>query len=260
MQKQRKDHTPGLDKTLPITVPQMFDSWLDETSTRLRREIYPLVTLSYAQSLDGSIALQRGTPLPLSGVESTRMTHLLRASHNAILVGIGTIDSDDPLLTVRHAEGESPIPVILDSHLRTSEKARIFHNPKKPIIACLEDEANSTKAQVLAQAGATLLPVPGDMDGHISLLFLLKSLLQQGIESVMVEGGATIIAAFLRQGLVDRVVLTITPFYVGGLQALEDSISESSNPLLELKNAKMESIGKDFVIFGELENQKRFQN
>jgi len=232
----------------------MLDTWLDETSTRLRRETRPLVTLSYAQSLDGSIALRRGTPLALSGMEAMRVTHRLRAAHKAILVGIGTIESDDPQLTVRHAKGESSIPVILDSHLRISENTRLFHHPKRPVIACLEDEANSTKAQVLARAGATLLPVPEDMDGHISLLFLLKSLFQQGIESVMVEGGATVISAFLRQGLVDRVVLTITPFFVGGLKALEDPVSESLSPLLELKNAKVDSIEKDFVVFGELEN------
>lgn len=248
------DHMLDLEVALPNKISQMLNAWLDETSTRLRRETRPLVTLSYAQSLDGSIALDRGAPLPLSGAESMRMTHLLRASHDAILVGIGTVESDNPLLTVRLAEGESPIPVILDSHLRTSENARIFHHPKRPVIACLEDEANSTKAQVLTRSGATLLPVPGAMDGHLSLLFLLKSLLQQGIESVMVEGGATVISAFLRQGLVDRVVLTITPFFVGGLKALEDPVGESVSPLLELKNAKVDSIGKDFVIYGDLEN------
>jgi GTP cyclohydrolase II len=231
----------------------MLDTWLDKTCTRLRRETHPLVTLSYAQSLDGSIALERGAPLALSGMESTRMTHRLRVAHDAIIVGIGTVESDDPQLTVRHAEGESPIPVILDSYLRTSDHARIFHHPKKPVIACLEDEANSNKALVLAQTGATILPIKADRDGHISLPDLLNALHQRGIESVMVEGGATVITAFLRQGLVDRAVLTIAPVFVGGLKALENPVGTPANELLQLKNVKVEAVGNDFVFFGELD-------
>lgn len=232
----------------------MLDTWLDETAIRLLRETHPLVTLSYAQSLDGSISLQkRGKPLALSGTESMRMTHRLRAAHDAILVGIGTIEADNPHLTVRLADGESPIPVILDSHLRTSANARIFLHPKKPLIACLEDEANSKKAQALAQTGATILPIKGDRGGHISLPDLLTILLHQGIKSVMVEGGATVIAAFLQQGLVDRVVLTIAPVFVGGLKALENPVGTPPNELLQLKNANIEAVGNDFVIFGELD-------
>ena len=231
----------------------MLDTWLDETSTRLRRETDPLVTLSYAQSLDGSISLQRGKPLPLSGAESMRLTHRLRASHDAILVGIGTVESDDPQLTVRQVAGESPVPVILDSHLRTSANARVFHHPKKPLLACLEAEAKTEKAQVIAKAGATLLPVGGDKDGHISLSDLLNSLYQRGIKSVMVEGGATVIAAFLRKGLVDRVVVTIAPVFVGGLNAVEKPVGAPANGLLKLKDAKVEAVGNDFVIYGEFD-------
>jgi riboflavin-specific deaminase-like protein len=231
----------------------MLETWLVESATRLRRENRPLITLSYAQSLDGSIALERGSPLAISGVESTRMTHRLRAAHDAIIVGIGTVESDDPQLTVRQAEGESPIPVILDSHLRTSEKARIFQHPRKPIIACLENAVISNKAQVLTRAGATILPVPGDKDGHISLPGLLELLRGQEIESIMVEGGATVITAFLQQDLVDRVVLTIAPIFIGGLKALEKPVGLPANKLLNLKNVNVEAVGNDLVVFSELD-------
>jgi riboflavin-specific deaminase-like protein len=231
----------------------MLETWLVESATRLRRENRPLITLSYAQSLDGSIALERGSPLAISGVESTRMTHRLRAAHDAIIVGIGTVESDDPQLTVRQAEGESPIPVILDSHLRTSEKARIFQHPRKPIIACLENAVFSNKAQVLTRAGATILPVPGDKDGHISLPGLLELLRGQEIESIMVEGGATVITAFLQQDLVDRVVLTIAPIFIGGLKALEKPVGLPANKLLNLKNVNVEAVGNDLVVFSELD-------
>jgi 3,4-dihydroxy 2-butanone 4-phosphate synthase/GTP cyclohydrolase II len=231
----------------------MLDTWLDETTALMRRETHSLVTLSYAQSLDGSIAMVRGAPLTLSCMESTKMTHHLRASHDAIIVGIGTVESDNPLLTVRHARGESPIPVILDSHLRTSVDARIFLHPKKPVIACLVDEENSSRAKALSRAGATILPIKVDEDGRISLPDLLNALHQRGIKSVMVEGGAGVISAFLRQGLVDRAVLTVTPVFVGGLKALENTLCTPGNQLVILKDAMVESVGNDFVIFGKLD-------
>src|SRR5690606_10285843 len=91
----------------------------------------PFVTLSYAQSLDGSIAIRSGEPLVLSGPESLCFTHHLRSIHDGILVGIGTVLSDDPQLTVRHCEGESPQPIVLDSQLRIPSTARLCCLPDK---------------------------------------------------------------------------------------------------------------------------------
>jgi len=222
-------------------------SWLKESGARLFVEGHPLVTLSYAQSLDGSIARERGKPLSLSGPESMRLTHQLRAAHDAILVGIGTVQADDPQLTVRLVEGESPTPIILDSKLEISPNARLFQNPKKPIVICLESKVDSIQARDLLRAGATLLPVKVDSEGRLSLLHLLKELPHRGITSVMVEGGAKVIAAFIRQNLVDRVMLTITPVYVGGLKALERSLSDSP----ELHETRVFPAGRDIIFLGE---------
>ncbi|MCK4899238.1 MAG: RibD family protein, partial [Anaerolineales bacterium] len=87
----------------------------------------PLVTLSYAQSLDGSIAVRRGSPLSLSSPEAMTLTHRLRAAHETILVGIGTVLADNPRLTVRLVEGRNPQPIILDSHLRLFLDANLLH-------------------------------------------------------------------------------------------------------------------------------------
>ena len=84
----------------------------------------PRVTLTYAQSLDGSITARSGAPLSLSGAESLHYTHQLRAAHDAILVGIGTVLSDDPRLDVRLVTGPSPRPIVLDSELRCPVTAR----------------------------------------------------------------------------------------------------------------------------------------
>jgi GTP cyclohydrolase II len=222
-------------------------SWLEESRTRFHVESRPLVTLSYAQSLDGSIARERGKPLALSGPESMRLTHQLRAAHDAILVGIGTVIADNPQLTVRLVEGESPIPVILDSRLEISPQAKLFQNQKKPILVCLELETASGNAQELIHNGATLMLVKSDDDGHIALPQLLKGLSQRGIKSVMVEGGAKVIRAFLQQKLVDRVMLTITPAYVGGLKALEHPLSDSP----ELSETRIFPAGRDIIFLGE---------
>ncbi len=222
-------------------------SWLEESSARLYVEGRTLVTLSYAQSLDGSIARERGKPLALSGPESMRLTHQLRAAQDAILVGIGTVQADNPQLTVRLVEGKSPTPIILDSKLAISPQAKLFQNTKKPILACLESKADSTKARDLLRKGASLLTVKADDEGHLSLPHLLKELPGRGITSVMVEGGAKVIGAFIRQNLVDRVMLTITPVYVGGLKALEHPLNDS--PVLS--ETKVFPAGRDIIFLGE---------
>ena len=90
----------------------------------------PFVTLSYAQSLDGSIAARRGEALGLSGPESLRLTHRLRSMHDAILVGIGTVLSDNPRLTVRLVNGQNPRPIVVDSRLRIPLNCRLFAENK----------------------------------------------------------------------------------------------------------------------------------
>ncbi len=108
----------------------LFERWLEETA-HLNRPGRPLVTLSYAQDLDGSIAKRRGEPTSISGPESLEFTHRLRAAHDAILVGIGTVISDDPQLNVRFAKGNDPQIVVLDSQLRLPLQSKLLENSKK---------------------------------------------------------------------------------------------------------------------------------
>ena len=88
----------------------------------------PFTTLSYAQSLDGSLALHAGEPYLISGRGSLKLTHMLRAEHDAILVGIGTILADNPQLNVRLTAGADPQTIILDSQLRTPPESKVFEN------------------------------------------------------------------------------------------------------------------------------------
>ncbi len=209
----------------------------------------PFVTLSYAQSVDGSITRQRGQPLALSGTESLTLTHQLRTSHDAILVGIGTVLADDPRLTVRLVAGPDPQPVIVDSQLRLPLTARLLtEHPRKPMVATTET-ADPQKTAALQDAGATVIRLPATANGQVSLPALLACLDKHGIRSLMVEGGANIITSFLAEQLVDRLVITVAPLLVGGLNAVGNL---NGHGLPQLKNTQSQWLGKDMIFSGDV--------
>jgi 3,4-dihydroxy 2-butanone 4-phosphate synthase/GTP cyclohydrolase II len=223
----------------------------------------PFVTLTYAQSLDGSIAATSQKPLRISGPETMELTHALRAAHDGILVGINTVLSDDPQLTVRHAAGEHPRPVVLDTTLRCPQTARLLTEPgPAPIIATSAD-ADAQKQNVLESAGATVLRLDCDPTGGICLDALLDALHQAGIHSLMVEGGGEVITSFLRRRRVDYLIVTVAPMLVGGVHALRglaapdpESFSGDGQPsdapaaFPQIQNIQYRWVGKDLVLEG----------
>ena len=221
-----------------------------------QRSTRPFVTLSYAQSLDGSIALRADAPLAISGAESLRLTHRLRAEHDAILVGIGTVLADDPSLTARHAAGKSPRPIVLDSFLSIPTDARIFNHPRPPVIVTSEN-APVRRVQKFIERGITVLSLSAAENG-ISLPELLAALPKMGIRSVMVEGGARVLTSFLREKLVDWALITIAPHFVGGLRAIPEtplltvppSAKISDFPKLNEWQARI--FGQDLVVWGSV--------
>ncbi len=211
----------------------------------------PFVTLSYAQSLDGSITARRGEPLAISGPESMEMTHRLRAEHDAILVGIGTVLSDDPRLSVRLVDGLNPQPIIVDSQLRCPLTARLLENDKPPWIATTE-EADFARQNALESVGAHILRLPATKNGLVDLPELLVKLTEMGIRSLMVEGGAAIISSFLSAHLVDRLVLTIAPMLVGGLNAVAREPDSNGIALPRLFRTHYQKLGNDIILLGYL--------
>ena len=213
----------------------------------------PFVTLTYAQSLDGSIATADGQPLAISGSEALSMTHDLRASHDAILVGIGTILSDDPRLNVRHTEGAHPQPVVLDTRLRFPPDARLLScDGPKPIIATNEQAPDRRKAELEAQ-GATVIRLSCDHDG-ICLDALLDALGERGIVSVMVEGGSEVITSFLNRRLVNHLIITVAPMFVGGKSSIKGLLagqSENDPEFPRIDNIQYRWLGTDLVIQGD---------
>jgi 3,4-dihydroxy 2-butanone 4-phosphate synthase/GTP cyclohydrolase II len=222
----------------------------------------PLVTLAYAQSLDGSIASVGGKPLALSSAEALTLTHAVRAAHDAILVGIGCVIADNPRLTVRLIPGRSPQPVVVDSRLRCPLSANLLSsNGTSPWIVTT-DKANKKSQKLLEKAGARVIRVKSPSGSRIDLSALLATLASMGVSSVMVEGGARIITSFLSDHLVDQVVVTIAPLLVGGLRAVQampraewaidgSAKSHTSRPFPRLINTYYERVGSDFVIRGD---------
>jgi GTP cyclohydrolase II len=224
---------------------------LAQASRRAAAEARPYVTLSYAQSIDGSIACRPGRPLALSCREAMVFTHTLRSIHDGILVGIGTILADNPLLTVRHVNGKSPRPVIVDGRLRFPADAHALRQHRKmPWIATAE-EPDTAREQALVKAGVKVLHIPFDRDGLIDLTLLLMQLRELKIRSLMVEGGAQIITSFLKHRLVDQLVLTVAPVYIGGMQAVWPLQLNPVNPP-RLENMAWEMCGSDLVMRADI--------
>lgn len=212
----------------------------------------PFITLTFAQSLDGSIAASRGERTALSGPESLQMTHRLRAAHDGILVGIGTILSDDPELTAREVPGDHPIPIVLDSHLRTSPTARVIRVPPAPWILC-EPQAPASRRKALEGAGARVLAVRGQDDRGLDGPGAVQLLRSEGIERLMVEGGSRVISSFLGLCLADLLVLTIAPSFLGGLPAIAGA--DGIRRLPSLTNPHWLQLGQDMVLWGELQSE-----
>ena len=218
------------------------------------REGRPFVTLSYAQSLDGSIAARRGEPTAISGPEALRLTHQLRAVHDAILVGIGTVLADDPQLTVRLVRGRDPQPVVLDSRLRFPLWARLLREGRRPWVLTT-DAANPSRQAELEAAGVRVVRLAAGPDGMVSLNAALDYLGHARLRAVMVEGGATVIGNFLAARLADRLVLTIAPLLLGGLHAVGDGALPSANgrAFPALVRPRYLAVGRDVILYGELE-------
>lgn len=229
---------------------QQIEGWLRERSTAFKSDTRPFITLAYAQSWDGSLTTHCGETLCFSGEESMQVTHQLRSLHDGILVGIGTVLSDDPQLTVRQWTGPNPQPIVLDSQLRTPSTARLCNHPDKPcwlLTARADAESLSDNVEVL-----TVPRGDGDID-QVPLAAAMQLLRDRGIKSLMVEGGANVITAFLQARLVDALVLTIAPKLVGGYRAVGDLQAAGRNRVLDIEPLYSGQAGQDLMVWGELQ-------
>lgn len=215
----------------------------------------PTVTVSYAQTLDGRLASVSGSSRWISSPESLRFTHALRAKHDAIMVGVGTVCKDDPRLTVRLVTGEDPLRVVVDSALRTPLTAAVLANgAAKGTVLAVTRRAPADRCDEARSLGATVLSLPEDTEGRVDLSALLAELRAWDVGSVMVEGGATLITSFLCDRLVDRLAVCIAPKILGsGIEAVGDlGICELDDSLI-LTDASFIPYGRDIILDSRVE-------
>lgn len=177
----------------------------------------PRVILSAAVTIDGKIATRTGDS-KLSSKRDKIRVHKIRSKVDAILVGIKTVQKDDSILTVRYAKGKNPIRVVLDSKGTISSQSRILKTCSKiPTIIAISKAATKKNIKRLSKYPVEIL-ISGEK--KVNVKKLLKFLLRKKIKRILLEGGGTINWEFVNQGLIDEIIITITPFLVGGKDAI----------------------------------------
>ncbi len=224
---------------------------LNEAFSKYIRTKQPFVILKIASTLDGKLATREGESKWITGERSRRFVQELRDSNDAILVGIGTVLKDDPLLTARIKGGRDPLRIILDSRLRIPDRAKVIEQaPEKTILATTE-LAPRERIEELEKRGVGVW-VLNSSEGKVDLKSLLVRAGEMEQMSLLVEGGSEVNGSFLREGLFDKILIFYAPKLLGG-QALEMfggrgfGKIEQAFPLSPIKVKRM---GEDILIEG----------
>ena len=227
---------------------------LNEVFLHYIKNKMPYVVLKYAESLDGKIACHTGDSRFVTGEEARKHVHQLRNRYRAIMVGINTVLADDPLLTCRIENGRNPVRIICDSALKTPIKSKVAATASEAatvIATCCEDKE---RYKPYEEKGCHVLLVKGE-DGKVDLKLLFKILGENGIDSILVEGGGTLNWSVVKTGLVSKVYTYIAPKLIGGKDAptaLKGEGFSKMSEVLILKTASVKKIGEDILIESEV--------
>lgn len=195
-------------------VRRQNEAYIKRTLTGL-----PFVTLKMAMSLDGKIATKNGDSGWISSEESRRDVHLMRAESDAVMVGVGTVLSDDPRLTVRiNGEVERvPLRVVVDSLARTPVSCNVARVSQAPTMVAVSRCAPGDRISLLQGMGVEVFVTDGD--DRVRIDTLLAGLSDRGCTSVLVEGGPRLAEGLLSEDLIDKIVLYVAPIVIGGSSA-----------------------------------------
>ena len=215
----------------------------------------PFVILKIAMTLDGKIATPLGQSRWITGEKARRMVHKIRNSVDAIMTAIGTVKADDPLLTVRAVKSkrtDRPLRVVIDPMLDIPLESRIIATPPETLIVT-DKASDQGKKDYLLNRGVRIMEYPGN---KISLKWLMEKLGEEGITSVLIEGGSSLNAHALEDGIVDKVLFFIAPKIIGGKDSYPSVGGKSFKSLEEayrLKDIRLRKIGEDILIEGYLQ-------
>ncbi len=207
----------------------------------------PFVTLKSAISMDGKVATKTGDSKWVTGPEARQDVHALRHQHDAILVGVGTVEKDNPSLTTRYGEGLSPVRVILDRLLRLPSSAKLLHDDSVETWIITTEKAKNETNRTFA-SHVKVLALQGE---SLEIEEILRLLGDRGITSVLVEGGPTVNGSFLESGAFQKVVTYIAPKLIGGKEAptsFEGFGVSHMKETVELKIENVERVGDDIKI------------
>ena len=208
----------------------------------------PYVILNAAMTIDGKIATKKGDS-KISSKDNLVRVHKIRASVDAIMVGINTVLVDDPSLKVKYCEGKNPIRIVVDSKARTPIKSRIISDKDAITLIAVTKKAPIDRANKLKEAGAKII-VCGEGE-EVDLAILLKTLKDMGIKKVLVEGGGNVNWSIVSQGFFDELQVTIGPFIAGGRDAItlvEGDGVEKMDESIRVKLHKVEQYGDEVVL------------
>lgn len=213
----------------------------------------PFIALKIAASLDGKIATESGESQWITNEKSRAFVHELRQDYSAILVGIGTVLKDNPALTVRKpGKTKNPVRVIIDSQLRTPPSSKILDNHAKVIIAISESIEEKKIEEFIKEEHISLWKCPAK-NGQINLQYVFSKLGKEGIDSVLVEGGAEINASILQHHLTHKIYAFIAPIIIGGQNSKSAFGSKGFQKLSEapkLKNITYKNLDTDLLMEG----------
>lgn len=224
-----------------------------ETYIRYMSSGHPFVLLKAGASLDGRLATSRGDSKWITSEESRLRVHQIRNEYDAVLVGIGTVLNDNPLLTVRleSKKTKNPVRVIIDSLARIPFSAQVVSTAKEvPTILATTEQASMEKIRTLQELGLGIV-ITGSKNGHVDLEQLLAKLAERDITSLMVEGGSRLNGALFEAGLVDKLVFFYSPMLIGGQEApamIGGKGTETLSGALKLEISQVERVGEDIMV------------
>jgi diaminohydroxyphosphoribosylaminopyrimidine deaminase/5-amino-6-(5-phosphoribosylamino)uracil reductase len=210
----------------------------------------PLFTLKYASTLDGRIATKTGESQWISGETARAYAHRLRATHDAIMVGIGTARADNPLLNCRlpGLADHSPIRIVVDRKLQLPFESQLVRTARQfPLWIVTSDKHEESHVALYEKEGAKIVSVKVNEDGYADPNIAARKLGELGVTRVLVEGGAHLAAALLREDLIDRIDWVTASFLMGadGLPAVESLNREKLSEYPRFKSLGMRKLGDD---------------